>query len=105
MTSLRRTILAIASVSIAISLSGCCVTSISSRKSCQTPATNYQPTYEPIPQGIGPAEFPPPAAEPAPTPAIPPAPMPTSTKRSLGTRTTQMMQSWGDSMRDTFMRS
>jgi len=105
MTNIRRTILAIASVSIAITLSGCCVTGISSRKSCQTPAANYQPTYEAIPQGIGPAEFPPPAESgPAPTPIIPPAPTPTptSTQRNFGTRTTQMMRSWGDSMRDTF---
>ena len=104
MINLRRTILAIASVSIAISLSGCCVTSISSRKSCQTPASNYQPTYEPIPQGIGPAEIMPPAAPPPPAP-VPPAPSPTSTMRNFGTRTTQLMQSWGDSMRDTFTRS
>lgn len=99
MTSLRRIVLATLSICVAVTLSGCCVTSMTCRKSCQT-AVPYQQAYEAVPSDVGPIT-PPPPIEPAPTP-VPPSPA--SAKRNLGTKTTQMMHSFGDSMRDTFTR-
>jgi hypothetical protein len=92
MTNFRRTLLAIVSVAVAVSLAGC-ITSISSRNA--TPG--YQ-NYQPIPQG--PVETPP-LVEPAPEPFVPPTP---STTRGLGIRTTSFFQSMGDKVRDTFHR-
>ena len=98
MTKLRRIVLSFACLSIACTLSGCCVTSFSSRKSCQTPDAACQ-NYEPIPQGIGPVEAP--LLEPAPTP-VPPSPA--SANRGFRGRSTSMIRQMGDSMRDTFTR-
>lgn len=103
MTNFRRTALAFASLSLAVSLSGCCVTSITSRKVCEAPNANCQPVYEqPIPQGISPGDTPLPVEQP-PQPFVPPAP--SSAKATIGTKTTQMMRSFGDQVRDTFTRS
>lgn len=105
MTNLRKPLLAILAVGVAVGLSGCCVTSLTSRKVCQSPATDcQQPVYEPIPQGIAPMDsIDPPAPEPLPAPApVPPAP--SSANLGLGTRTTMMMRQFGDQMRDTFVR-
>lgn len=105
MTNFRKPFLAMLAVGVAVGLSGCCVTSLSSRKVCQSPATDcQQPIYQPIPQGIPPMDsLEPPAPEPLPTPApVPPAP--SSANRGLGVRTTSMMRQLGDQMRDTFVR-
>ncbi|MBS0207041.1 MAG: hypothetical protein JSS49_29545 [Planctomycetes bacterium] len=103
MINLQRAVLAMTSVCVAVAMSGCCVTSISCRKSCQTNAAPCQQEYyEPIPSDVGPIT-PPPALEQAPAPT-PVPPSPASAKRSLGTRTTQMVHSIGDSLRDTFTR-
>ena len=99
MTNFRRTLLPVAALGVAITLSGCCVTSISCRKA-QTPCPNCQPAYEPIPQGIGPMDPAPP--EPTPLPSVPPAP--TSANRSFGVKTTAAIREFGDSVRDTFTR-
>lgn len=105
MTNLRKPLLAMLALSVAIGLSGCCVTSLSSRKVCQSPAPDcQQPVYEPIPQGIPPMDsIEPPSPEPLPAPA-PVPPSPASANRGLGTRTTMMMRQFGDQMRDTFVR-
>ena len=102
MTNFRRTLLPLAVLGVAVTLSGC-VTSISSRKS-QAPCPNCQPAYEPIPQGIGPMDAPmdPAPPEPVPLPYAPPSP--TTTNRGFGDRTTTAIRSFGDSVRDTFTR-
>lgn len=111
MTNLPKAAFAAASLALAITLSGCCVTSISSKRVCQEPAAACQPNYEQtIPQGINPSEtWPmetPPPIEPAPQPYVPPAPVPPSAaKAKLGTKTTSMMRQFGDGLRDTFTRS
>ncbi|MFO1041839.1 MAG: hypothetical protein U0941_08640 [Planctomycetaceae bacterium] len=97
MFSSRKIALTLASLTIATTLSGCCVTSISCRKACDTPSCPQ--TYEPIPQGIGPVESP--ALEPAPTP-VPPSPA--SANRGFGTKTTSAVREMSDSLRDTFTR-
>ena len=99
MKNLRRTLLPIAALAVAITLSGCCVTSMSCRKA-QATCPNCQPAYEPIPQGIGPMD--PAPLEPAPQPFVPPAP--TSSSRSFGVKTTAAIREFGDSVRDTFTR-
>lgn len=103
MTNIRKPLLAMLAIALAVGLSGCCVTSLSSRKINQSPDCQ-QPVYEPIPQGIAPMEsIEPPSPEPQPAPApLPPAP--SSADRGLGTRTTMMMRQFGDQMRDTFAR-
>lgn len=105
MTNLRKPLLAMLAVGVAVGLSGCCVTSLSSRKVCQSPATDcQQPVYEPIPQGIAPMDsIEPPAPEPLPAPA-PVPPSPASANRGFGVRTTSMMRQLGDQVRDTFVR-
>ena len=107
MKNLRRTLLPVAALGVAVTLSGCCVTSISCRKA-QAPCPNCQPAYEPIPQGIGPMDAPMDApmdpAPPAPTPQPYAPPTPTTSNRSFGVKTTSAIRSFGDSVRDTFTR-
>lgn len=98
MPNFRRFLLTIASICVASSLSGC-VTSISCRKSCDTPGQGCPQTYEAIPQGIEPAEAP--LIEPPPAP-VPPAPA--SASRGWGAKTTSTLREMGDSVRDTFTR-
>ena len=99
MKSLLRTLFPIAALGLAITVSGCCVTSISSRK-VAAPCQTCQPVYDSIPQGIGPMD--PPSEVPAPTPFVPPTP--STTQRNFGARTTQAFREMGDSIRDTFRR-
>jgi hypothetical protein len=114
MTIFRRTFLTVASLVTAVALSGCCVTSVSSKRSCQTPAVqpdNIQPNYEQtIPQGIAPDESwpnvtPPVETAPAPEPYVPPTPAPSSASRNFGAKTTMKMRQFGDGLRDAFTRS
>jgi hypothetical protein len=108
MITFRRAFLTLSVLGLAAVSSGCCITSISSRKVCEQPAAAC---YEqPIPQGIGPenapvvAPIPPDApAEQPPQPFVPPAP--SSAKGRMGVRTTKMIREFGDSVRDTLTRS
>lgn len=104
MTVSRSAFFTIAAVVCAVGLSGCCVTGVSIRKPCQ----DCQPqNYEPIPQGIGPAEpmpgvQPVPGVEPAPEPIVPPSP--STSKRNLGTSTTMLMHTMTERVKDMFER-
>jgi len=118
MTNVSRSVLAIATIGFALSLSGCCVTSLTCRKPiCQSPSPGYAPapvyseSYAPIPQGIQPADTPPieptPAQQyvpPAPIPEPAPAPVPQSTKRSFGNKTALMFHSMNDRVKGAFQR-
>lgn len=109
MTTFHRTSLAVASLIMAVALSGCCVTSVSSKRACETPAV--QPSYEQaIPQGIAPEEpWPnmtrPVETAPAPEPYVPPTPVPSSASRKFGAKTSMKLKQYGDDLRDTFTRS
>lgn len=111
MTNYPRIAFAFASVALSVALSGCCVTGVSTKRACQTPAV--QPSYEQaIPQGIAPEEAwptdvvqPPVETAPAPQPYVPPAPTPSSAARNMGTKTTMKIRQFSDSLRDTFTRS
>jgi len=100
MLTSRLTRTVIASICLAVFLSGCCVTSMKIRKHRSCPCESQPGSdYAPIQQGI-PGEY-----EPTPPPSpLPPAPTPASASkaRDFGTKTVAMFRSAGSKVAGSF---